>query len=136
VAILGLLAYGVGIVRPLTVKRPRYWHAGETTQFSCVVRNRSLLNDRTVTALSVVDVPMWLKRTFWPLWKRRPQRPELIVWNIPGSVTLGKRDERTFRGELRRGNVAGTFTPGRRLRLLAHAGSRSSRSKRLKKVHV
>jgi hypothetical protein len=82
-ALIGVATYAVGIIRPLLVKRPRYWHAGETTRLSCIVRNRSFLNERTITALSLVDAPGWLKRTFWPFWKRGAQHPELIVWACP-----------------------------------------------------
>jgi hypothetical protein len=134
VAIIGIVLYGVGVIKPLAVKRPRYWHVGGTTQFSCIVRNRSFLNDRTVTSLTLVDVPGWVKRTVWPFWKRRPQTPQLVPWNRTGLRTLGKRDELSVTAELREGTLRGTFTPGPRLRILAHAGSRSSRSKRLKKA--
>lgn len=133
-ALFGLATYAIGGIRPLSVKHARYWHAGQTTRFSCIVRNRSFLGDRTITALTLVDAPGWVKRTFWPFWKRRAQHPELIVWGLSELPTLSKRNERTVGGELRKGNVAGVFAPGPRSRLLAHAGSRSSRSKRLEKL--
>jgi hypothetical protein len=110
-ALIGVATYAVGIIRPLLVKRPRYWHAGETTRLSCIVRNRSFLNERTITALSLVDAPGWLKRTFWPFWKRGAQHPELIVWGVSGLATLGKRNEGKLEAELRKGNVAGAFDP-------------------------
>jgi hypothetical protein len=131
---IGLAAYGVGVIRPLSIKRPRYWHTGGTTRLSCIVMNRSLLYDRTVSSLSLVEARGWVKRTFWPFWKRSPQTPRLIVWNASGFRTLGKRDEVELKAELHEANVPGTFDPSRRSRLLAHAGSKTSRGARLKKL--
>jgi hypothetical protein len=136
-AVLTLVTtYGVGVIRPLAVKTPRYWHAGGTTQFSCIVRNRSWFAERTITGLTLVRAPGWLKRTFWPRWKRKPQAAELLIWG--GAATpdkkVGKRDEVTLTGELRKGKSPGVYEPSDRARLLAHAGSKSSRSKPLAKT--
>lgn len=129
--------YGFGVIRPLLVKRPRYWHAGESTRFSCVVRNRSFFADRTITRVSVVKAPGWLKRTFWPRWKRAEQVAEFIPWDLPDPLPkLSKRDENTLEGELQKTSGSGVYDPGPRYRLLVHAGSRSSRSKGLSKLDV
>jgi hypothetical protein len=135
-AVLGLITtYSVGIIRPLAVRRARYWHAGQATLFSCVVHNRSFFGDRTVTALALVEVPGLLTRIFRPSWKRTPQLAELIPWGLPAALpTIAKRNQVVLEGELRKGNVAGRYDPAPRIRLLAHAGSRSSRSKRFTKV--
>jgi hypothetical protein len=133
-AVVGLMtSYLVGIIRPLAVKKPRYWHAGDQTRFSCIVRNRSFVNERSVSGLSLVVAPGWFKRTFWPFWKRKPQRADLLLWDVPDSLKLSKRNEEPIEGEIRKGRTNGIFDPGPRFRLLAHAGSRSSRSRRLKK---
>jgi hypothetical protein len=128
--------YAFGFIRPLVVKLPRYWHVGQATRFSCSVRNRSYSADRTITSMTLFNAPRWLKRTFWPRWKRDPQVAEFIPWGLPAPLpTLSKRNEETLEGELRQGDVSGVYDPGPRCRLLVHAGSRSSRSKRLKKLN-
>lgn len=134
VALVALVAYAVGTIRPLLIKQPRYWREEATTRFSCVVRNRSFLTDRTITGLTLVEAPGWLKRTFWPFWTRKPQRDKLLIWDVPKMPLVGKRDEMIFNGELRESGLPGAYDPGSHSRLLAHAGSRASRSKRVKKV--
>jgi hypothetical protein len=135
VAVLTLITtYVLGVIRPLAVKRPRYWHVGSTTRFSCVIRNRSFFRDTTVTEVSLVRAPGWVKRTFWPRWKRKAQVANLIPWDLPAMPKLGKRDEATLEAGLRKHGLDGAFNPDSNLRLLAHAGSRSSRSTQLKNV--
>jgi len=110
-ALIGVATYAVGIIRPLLVKRPRYWHAGETTRLSCIVRNRSFLNERTITALSLVDAPGWLKRTFWPFWKRGAQHPELIVWACPAWRRLASGTKGSLRQSFARATSRVPSTP-------------------------
>jgi hypothetical protein len=138
-AVLTILSYVVGFIRPVSVKKPRYWHAGqEATRFSCVVRNRSLFGDKSIAGVTLVRAPGWWKRTFWPFWKRHPQNADLLPWSVtPNPLpTLSKRNEITIAGELRKAtdpDNSGIYDPDGHSGLLAHVGSRSSRWKRLKK---
>jgi hypothetical protein len=133
VAILTLVTtYAFAVIHPLAVKQSRYWHTGATTQFSCVVKNRSFFRDTTVTSVSLVIAPGWLKRTFWPWWKRKPQKADLVPWDLPKPLpTLSKRNETVLEGALRKNAQEGTYDPTPGLLLLAYAGSRASRGKRL-----
>jgi hypothetical protein len=125
---------GVGVIRPLKIKLPRYWHeGGTTTRFSCVIRNRSFFQERTVTSLTLVKPPGWFKRTF-TRWKKHPQHVTLLPWGLPPFPTLASRNEETIAGELRKGTTQGIYDPESDFRLLAHAGSKTSRPESLEKT--
>ena len=104
----------------------------EVTRFSCVIKNRSFYKARTVTALTVVKVPGWFKRRF-TRWKKKPQQAIFIPFGLPPPTTLGSRDEETIQAELRKGDTPGVYELGADFRLLAHAGSKTSPPKSLKK---
>src|SRR5690242_8977836 len=52
-ATLGVFAYSVGVLRPLRVVAGRSWHEHGVVHFSCTIKNRTLLWDRTVSAVQV-----------------------------------------------------------------------------------
>lgn len=108
VAALALLSYFVGLIRPLAIRNPRYWHEANKTQFSCVVVNRSLLFDRDIEAISFIVMPVLRTRLRHPLWRRRPQVAQFAPWgediaSLRGQpLKLTKRERRTLRGEIRK----------------------------------
>jgi len=58
VAMIGILAYIIGVRRPFDITDAQYYwkqHSPPTVGFRCVIRNRSPLWDRTVTRLAVVE---------------------------------------------------------------------------------
>lgn len=138
-AIVGLLFYGVGALRPMAVKKARYWHQANTTHFSCVVKNRSALMDRSLTRVSIIRVPHALQRARHPRWRRRPQQAELIPAGAvfarltKESMKLSRRDSVAIDGELLKDGRSGVFEVDRRLRIQAHAGEKRSRSRRLRR---
>jgi hypothetical protein len=142
VAVLALIAYLVGVVRPIAVKKARYWSEGEATRFSCAVRNRSLMWDRNISGMSVVLLPSWRQRLVHPRWDRKAQAAgivpfgEDIVKMRKGEVKLTKREERVIRGELRNQAGTGPVRLDKRHRFRAHAASKRSRSKRPRRVQI
>src|SRR6266851_9893061 len=80
VAVLALASYAVGLIHPLTVKKAQYWHAANTTQFSCVIGSRTWLRDLSVTSLVLVAVPTGWRRLFGPFWRRAGQEVTDIPW--------------------------------------------------------
>ncbi|HEX5618489.1 MAG TPA: hypothetical protein VFX51_08725 [Solirubrobacteraceae bacterium] len=137
VAGLTILSYIVGVIRPFAVKKCRYWHPQGTTSFSFVVKNRSFLLDRTITGVTVVRAPGWFKRAFWPWWKRRAQQATFVPFGLPNPLpTVSKRNEVTLQGTLQQSGKEGEYDPTPPYRLLVVGGSRSSRTKRLKKFEA
>lgn len=137
VAIIAIVGYVVGLIRPLGIKKPRYWHEGDTTQFSCSVRNRRLWAARDITQLSIIVLPKLLKRTFSRRWKREAQAATLIPWGVSDlPKTLGIRNETTFRGELQKGNRSGKYDPEPGARLVAYAGTKASHAHKLRKLKL
>jgi hypothetical protein len=142
VAALALTAYVVGVIRPVAVKKARYWDEGETTRFSCAIRNRSLLWDRNISSLSVGLLPPWWQRLRHPGWDREAQVAEIIPFGddiatmATGQWKLTKREERTIKGEFRRPTGAGLVQLEKRHRFRAHAGSKRSRSKRPRRLEI
>lgn len=137
-AAVGLLSYLVGVIRPLGIRKPRYWHAGETTQFSCAIVNRSLLFDRKLERISFVAVPPFWKRAVWPWWRHKPQTAEFMPWGTAVGalkdqpVRLTKRESQTLEGEIRTAEGSGTYTLPANVRIQAHAGGKPSRARRVK----
>ncbi|HEY7175775.1 MAG TPA: hypothetical protein VH442_12735 [Micromonosporaceae bacterium] len=139
VALVGLLSYVVGVFHPLAVKTPQYWVTDSSTEFSCAIKNRSMISDRTVTRLSLVLLPSLWHRLRHPRWAASQQAVEIMPWGHDmveigkDGITLGKRDERVVTGLLR--NLAGgAVVLSDRHRFRAHAGSQSSRSKRPRRL--
>jgi hypothetical protein len=141
-AVLVVIAYLVGVIRPVAVKKARYWEEGHTTRFSCAIRNRSLLWDRNISGLSVVLLPQWWQRLRHPRWDRDAQVAEIIPFGddivamVKGQLKLTKREERIIRGELRRRTGAGPVQVEKRHRFRVHAGSKRSRSKQPRRLQT
>lgn len=138
-SVIGLVLYGIGAIRPLAVRKPQYWHQANTTQFSCTVKNRSWLMDRSLTALSLIRIPPLAQRMRHPRWRRQPQYAELVPSGevVAGltrqSIKLSKRDAIVLTGELLKGGSSGTFDLDPPLRIQAHAGDKRSRSQRVRR---
>jgi hypothetical protein len=139
VAAIALLSYFIGMVRPLSVRKPRYWHQAGKTVFSCVVKNRSLLYDRNVDAISFVSLPNFNKRVMRPFWRRHPQSARFLPWggDVAGlatqPLTLTKRQSRTLRGEIRTPSGAeDVITLPAQIRIQAHSGGKRSRSRKVR----
>lgn len=138
-AIVGLLLYAIGAIRPLAVRKAQYWHQAETTRFSCTIKNRSWLMDRSLTALSLIRLPSLTRRARHPRWRRQPQYAELVPTGeaVSGLTSqpskLSKRDAVNITGELLKDGRSGKFDLDPPLRLQAHAGDKRSRSRRVRK---
>jgi hypothetical protein len=65
-ALIGFLAYWVGLLRPVKIVHATYWRLPNSTsaRFKCVIRNRSPLWDRTLSGLVFAETPKldWLFR--------------------------------------------------------------------------
>jgi hypothetical protein len=137
-AAIGLLSYLVGAIRPLAVRKARYWHEAGTTRFSCAIVNRSLLFDRSVDAISFVTVPPLWKRAARPLWRRQPQSARFLPWGTDVAdlarqpMKLTKRQSQTLRGEIRTPTGPGDLTLPADVRIQAHSGGKVSRGRRVK----
>jgi hypothetical protein len=138
VAALALLSYFVGLVRPLAIRKPRYWHEARGTKFSCVVVNRSLLFDRNIEAISFIVMPILRTRLRHPFWRRKPQLAQFAPWgediaSLQGQpMKLTKRERRTLRGEIRKpGGSEEKVTLQAQVRIQAHSGDKRSRSRRV-----
>lgn len=129
--ILGRLA---GLIHPVSVKKAKYWHVDQTTGFSCVVKNNSFFNDRTIDSLAFIRVPGRFKRTFRRFWRRTPEldpyQPFYVSVTLP--LTLSKRNEQKVQGEMRTSAGSAALTPDTRTRIEAHAGSKRSRGLKIR----
>jgi hypothetical protein len=139
-AVVGLLGHVVGVHRPLAVKTPRYWVTDTATEFSCVIKNRSITSDRTITRFSLILLPSLWHRLRHPRWAASQEAVEIMPWGNDiveigkGGIKLGKRDERIIIGQLRNGADGAAVQLSNRHRFRAHAGSKSSRSKRPRRL--
>lgn len=136
--VIGFCLYFVGVIRPMAIIKPRYWHVEETTQLSCTIKNRKWRQDRTFTRITLVSLPSRFDRKLGG-WRRKPQPAAVVPWGSlldelkSGGITIAKRDERAFELEIRLPNgVAEALTPKPNVRIEAWAGSKHSRSKKLK----
>jgi hypothetical protein len=131
-AALGLLAYSIGLFRPLKIVDATYWEqpSPPTAGFECVIKNRSLLWDRTLSALLFVEVtgqghrPRLSRRAIHA--KRVQASGEIIDAIAKSAVKISKRDEHRIVGELAWASV-GRSVDQCQLRVEAHAGRRRSR---------
>ncbi|HCG00396.1 MAG TPA: hypothetical protein DEV93_07600 [Chloroflexi bacterium] len=134
-----LMLYVIGVIRPLGVRKPRYWYEGEATKFSCYVKNRSRLYDRTLTAVTLIRLPGPFRRPF-RRWRKNPQDATILVWGVQvdgqgSSGNISKNNEASVSGELR--PVAGgpaLVTLDKAMRIEARAGSKRSRNKKLQLI--
>lgn len=139
-AVMGLAAYIVGWIRPLGIPAAKYWCEDESTKFSCAVRNRSLFGDKTISSLALVDVPPLWRRLRHPRWQHKSQPAQVIPFGadvakiVSDGVRLTKREERTFKGELRTPTGPRCMVLGGHLRMQAQAGSKRSRRRKLEQV--
>ncbi len=112
VAVLTLLSYFVGLIRPVAIRKPRYWTTGSgadrRTDLTAGVRNRKLRIDRELSGFAIVHVPRLRHRLRHPLWRKdyvdpRPYLPwgAQISKILAGGMTVEKRNERNVRCELR-----------------------------------
>jgi hypothetical protein len=147
VAVITLLSYLVGFIRPVRILQARYWTTGvgrnRVTELSCVVKNRKVNIDRTLTDLALIRVPSIGYRLFHWRWRRHFHdiRAYLLFGNDvaeikKGNVKIAKRDERRLRCKVR-GPNGHPLQPNERLprnvRLMAYFGS--SRPARFRPTH-
>jgi hypothetical protein len=138
-AVVTLLLYVVGTIRPLRITSAHYWHTGDTTQFSFTVKNRSLLFDRELSSVSIFRYPRLAERLRNRAWRSELQRGGYVPFGerLPseqaGRVTVTKHNETTAEGEIRRGTTPGRYELDDRIRLQLYAGSKRSRPRRLVK---
>lgn len=142
-ALLTMLAYFVGLIRPIAVRQPRYRQVEGGTEFSCKIKNRSPIYDRTVTGIAIVRLPSRFDRLFSP-WRSLDQSAEVLPWGVQvaqaarDGIAISKRDELSISGELRGpGGSSGVadpepIVPAAAMRIQAFAGKRRSRSRRFK----
>jgi hypothetical protein len=138
-ALGSLMLYLVGVIRPLGVRKPRYWYEGEATKFSCSVKNRSRLYDCRLTGVTLLRLPGPFRRRF-RRWRKNPQDATILVWGVQvddqgPSGNISKNNEANVSGELR--PVAGRparLMLDKAMRIEAHAGSKRSRSKKLQLI--
>jgi hypothetical protein len=73
VAILGLAAVINGIIHPVSVQGPIYWHAVGATHMKMTVKNRLQVFDRSIGAIVFYKAPNgFLARTFRRKWRKKP----------------------------------------------------------------
>jgi hypothetical protein len=112
VAALTLLSYLVGLIRPIAIRKPRYWTTGSgadrRTDLTVGVKNRKYRTDRQLSKFAVVHVPRLRKRLRHPRWRKnyvdqQPYLPwgDLIAEIGAGKVTVEKRNEHVINCELR-----------------------------------
>lgn len=140
VALITIATYVLGRLHPLSITYANYWFEGEATKFACAIRNRSWFGDSTITALALIDVPSFVSRVLHPRWARTLQQTgvapfgsDVVKIAIDG-VTLTKRNERVFKGELRGPTGACRLTLSDRIRLQAQSGSKRSRRRRVTSI--
>ena len=136
-AILALATLVVGVIHPIAVQKPRYWHDGGNTRISLAIKNRSPAYDRNVERIVIYKVPGFWKRTFTRKWRSQPTSVSFIPWGDLPSVkvptTLGKRTEREFEFELRTPDGrSASFSIDKTYRVEAKSGKRRSRGKKIK----
>jgi hypothetical protein len=133
----GVLLYLVGLLRPFKVVDATWRRTAQGVEFSCFLRNRSVYIDRTVTALALVEQPASRFERAFGGW-RKHWRPATIQLVSPvhdeirnGTMKISKHDERPVRGLLL-DRADQPAEPPPRTRVEAHAGSKRSRSGRIK----
>jgi hypothetical protein len=144
VAVLTLLSYAVGILRPVKIMHARYWTTGtgrqRVTELSCTVKNRKINVDRTLTALALIRVPSLGHRLRHRRWRGKLlDRKAYLLFGgdqveiQKGNVQITKTDERRLQCKVR-GPDGQPLRPGERLpgdvRLLAFFGSSRPARKR------
>jgi hypothetical protein len=134
---IGVITLVVGAIRPLKITSASYLLVDHTTQFSCMVRNKSFFYDRQVR-LSIITYPVFWERVKHPRWRAKaiaePYAPFLDTTDSSTRsfpIKLTKREECTIEGGIRKGATEGSFELGERIRIQAHAGKRRSRPHRL-----
>jgi hypothetical protein len=103
-ALVGLAAYFVGIRKPLVIRYARYWTEAGKLRFECVIRNRSLLWDRTPSGLTFAEE---MPAESSPRLKRRRHRVVAITAsgddvapNVRRELQISKQDAPTVTGVL------------------------------------
>jgi hypothetical protein len=137
VAVVTLLSYAVGFIRPVAIRQARYWTTGTDerrfTELTCRVQNRRVNVDRTLTNLALIRVPPLGHRLVHWRWRRDFEddaayglRGKDIAKIVNGDVTIGKRDQRGLRCKVL-GPDGRPLRAGQRLpaevRLMAYFGS-------------
>src|SRR3954451_18917993 len=79
VMVLALGAYLVGIIRPLSIRKPFARIEGALTYLTVPVKNRSMLYDRNVERIALVRIPGWFRRTF-TRWRSVAQPADLVPY--------------------------------------------------------
>jgi hypothetical protein len=141
VALVTLLLYFVGAIRPLRITSAEYWHTtGASTHFAFTVRNRSFLFDRELSRVSILVYPTRIERIRHPRWRRASQRHGYVPFGVnsspakAGRTRITKRDDAMLEGEIQQGTTPGRFELDGQVRLQVHAGSSRSRPRRIDKA--
>ena len=136
-AVIGLISYFVGVIRPLAVKRAVTACDGTETRLRLAVTNRSFLFDRNVDAIVLLHRPSLWKRVRHRDWRERAQPEDHLPWgdDLPTAktpTTLSKRQEASFDVEIRT-KAGAKFTShlDDQVRVEAHSGRRRSKSRKL-----
>jgi hypothetical protein len=137
VAVITLLSYAVGLIRPVAIRQAWYWTtgtgAGRITELSCQVQNRKVNNDRTLTGLALIRVPPLGHRLLHWRWRQdlTDHDAYVLLGNDiteigKGNVKIAKRDQRALRCKIH-GPDGRALRPDEELpkavRLLAYFGS-------------
>jgi hypothetical protein len=146
VALATLALYAIGSIRPLTIREAVYWsHPGAPAGlFTCYVKNRSPLYDRTLTGLVPVQLPASRFDRLFRVWRKQLQDADVMLtgsfYNAMknGELKITKNDEVRIDGVIRQKQggeeppALGKLSP--LIRIEARAGSKRSRSKPLRKL--
>jgi hypothetical protein len=150
VAVITLLAFAIGFIRPVAIKQARYWTSGvgdqHITELSCRVKNRKINIDRTLTNLALLHIPPLGYRIRHWRWRQdyTDTSPYILKGAIfatirkEGGVKVAKRDEWPVRCRILspHGRPLG---PAEELpqdvRLMAYFGSSRPAVKRLRGDH-
>jgi hypothetical protein len=108
VAVITLLSYAVGLIRPVAIRQAWYWTTGtgdgRITELSCQVQNRKVNNDRTLTGLALIRVPSFGHRLLHWRWRQGlTDHGAYVLLGADiteirkGNVRIAKRDQRALR---------------------------------------
>lgn len=131
-ATLLLLGYVIGVRRPFRIKDAGYREQNipHKVRFSCIVINRSLLWDRTLSKLALVEAAG--DRSFPRRGQYVSSEQAQVILDEGEPVKIGRRDHYPIRGELSLSSSNPLQLP--RLAIQAYAGHRSSRPAQLRSV--
>ncbi len=112
VAFIVLVAYSIGLIRPVAIKHATYVGVGSATDGAthlyCTIKNRKVNLERTLTGLALVAIPsLWYRLYHWRWRQEHWDQDSYGLWGdqvsriVAQSIMIRKRDEVQIMCEIR-----------------------------------